>query len=98
MDGRSLSAIALNQNNLFSLQEVQAAKKELNSRTRNSISSAMKQSQLSGDPSQFSLGVLQSYSAMTDEERLAVEWTPAFRETLVQNYKSTRGIMDMMPA
>lgn len=97
MDGRALSAIALNQNNLFSLQEVQAAKKELNSRTRNSISSAMKQSQLNGDPSQFSLGVLQSYSAMSDEERLAVEWTPAFRETLVQNYKSTRGIMDMMP-
>lgn len=98
MDGRALSAIALNQNNLFSLQEVQAAKKELHSRSRNSISSAMKQSQSSGDPLQFSLGVLQSYSAMSDEERLAVEWTPAFRETLVQNYKSTSGIISMMQA
>lgn len=97
MDGRALSAIALNQNNLFSLQEAQAAKKELNSRTRNSMLSAMKQSQSNGDPSQFSLSVLQSYSAMSEEERLATEWTPAFRETLVQNYKSTRSIMDMMP-
>lgn len=98
MDGRALSAIALNQNNLFSLQEVQAAKKELNSRTRNSMLSAMKHSQSSGDPSQFSLGVLQSYSAMSDEERLATEWTPAFRDTLVQNYKSTASIMSMMPS
>ncbi|MEH2512390.1 hypothetical protein V1291_003744 [Nitrobacteraceae bacterium AZCC 1564] len=96
MDGRALSAIALNQNNLFSLQEVQAAKKELSSRTRNSILSAMKQSQSSGDPLQFSLGVLQSYSAMSDEERLATDWTPAFRDMLIQNYKSTTSIMSMM--
>ncbi|WP_424629571.1 hypothetical protein [Bradyrhizobium sp. SYSU BS000235] len=98
MDGRALSAIALNQNNLFSLQEVIAAKKELNSRTRNSMLSSMKQSQSSGDPLQFSLGVLQSYSAMSDEERLAVGWTPAFRDTLVQNYRSTSSMMSMMQA
>ncbi len=98
MDGRSLSAIALNQNNLFSLQEVQAAKKELSSRTRNSILSSMKQSQSSGDPSQLSLGILQSYSAMSDEERLATNWNPAFRDTLIQNYKSSNGILLMMQA
>jgi hypothetical protein len=98
MDGRSLSAIALNQNNLFSLQEVQAAKKELGSRSRNSILSSMKQSQSSGDPSQLSLGILQSYSAMSDEERLATNWNPTFRDTLIQNYKSTNGILSMMQA
>lgn len=98
MDGRSLSAIALNQNNLFSLQEVQSAKKELGSRTRNSILSSMKQSQSSGDPSQLSLGILQSYSAMSDEERLATNWNPAFRDTLIQNYKSANGILSMMQA
>lgn len=95
-DNRSLSAIALNQDQKFSNQEIYAAKKELDSRTRTSILSSLKQSQQSGDPSQFSLGILQSYSAMSDEERQASGWTSAFRDNVVQSYKTTSNILSIL--
>src|SRR3981081_4450432 len=67
IDNRSLSAIALNQDQLFSKQESFAAKQELDSRGRASILGALKQSQTSGDPIQLSLGILNAYSAMSTE-------------------------------
>jgi len=66
IDNRSLSAISLNQDGLFSKQESYAAKQELDSRNRASILAALKQSQTSGDPTQLSLGILNTYSAMSD--------------------------------
>lgn len=96
IDNRSLSAITLNQDQKFSNQEIYAAKKELNTRTRMSILESLKQSQQSGDPSQLSLGILQSYSAMSDEERQASGWSPSFRDNVLQNYKSTNNILSML--
>lgn len=96
IDNRSLSAIALNQDQKFSNQEIYAAKKELDSRNRASILASLKQSQQSGDPSQLSLGILQSYSAMSDEERQASGWTPAFRDNAVQSYKTTSNILSIL--
>ena len=96
VDNRSLSAISLNQDGLFSGQESFAAKQELSSRSRASILAALKQSQASGDPSQLSLGILNAYSAMSDEERTATNWTPAFRDNAVANYKSTSNILSML--
>lgn len=96
IDNRSLSAIALNQDQKFSNQEIYAAKKELDSRTRTSILNSLKQSQQSGDPSQLSLGILQSYSAMSDEERQASGWTPSFRDNVVQSYKTTSNILSIL--
>ncbi|CAN5522423.1 hypothetical protein BH10PSE11_BH10PSE11_35360 [soil metagenome] len=96
VDNRSLSAITLNQDQQFSNQEIYAAKKELDSRTRASILSSLKQSQQSGDPTQLSLGILQSYSAMSDEERQASGWTPSFRDNAIQSYKSTSNILSML--
>ncbi len=95
-DNRSLSAITLNQDQQFSNQEIYAAKKELDTRTRMSILDALKQSQQSGDPTQLSLGILQSYSAMSDEERQASGWTPSFRDNAIQSYKSTSNILSML--
>ena len=95
-DNRSLSAITLNQDQKFSNQEVYAAKKELDSRTRASILTSLKQSQQSGDPTQLSLGILQSYSAMSDEERQASGWSPSFRDNVLQSYKSTNSILSML--
>lgn len=95
-DNRSLSAIALNQDQKFSNQEIYAAKKELDTRTRTSILSSLKQSQQSGDPSQLSLGILQSYSAMSDEERQASGWTPSFRDNVLQSYKTTSNILSIL--
>jgi hypothetical protein len=96
IDNRSLSAISLNQDGLFSGQETFAAKQELNSRNRASILEALKQSQSSGDPTQLSLGILNTYSAMSDEERQASNWTPAFRDNAVQSYKTTTSLLSML--
>jgi hypothetical protein len=96
IDNRSLSAISLNQDQLFSAQESFAAKQELDSRNRASILEALKQSQSSGDPTRLSLGILNTYSAMSDEERLATNWTPALRDTAVQSYKSTTSLLSML--
>jgi len=96
IDSRSLAAVALNQNNLFSNQESHAAKQALDSRNRASILAALKQSQTSGDPTQLSLGILNTYSSMSAEERQAVNWTPAFRDNAVANYKSSSQIMSLL--
>ena len=96
VDNRSLAAISLNQDNLFSAQESRAAKQTLESRNRASILTALKQSQSSGDPTQLSLGILNTYSSMSAEERQAVNWTPSFRDNAVANYKSASRIMSML--
>ena len=92
LDNRSLAAISLNQDGLFSKQESFAAKQLLDSRSRASILAALNHSQTSGDPSQLSLGILNAYSSMSSEERQAVNWTPSFRDHAVASYKSTRKI------
>jgi hypothetical protein len=96
VDNRSLAAISLNQDNLFSARESYAAKQTLESRNRASILAALKQSQSTGDPTQLSLGILNTYSSMSAEERQAVNWTPSFRDNAVANYKSASRIMSML--
>ena len=96
IDNRSLSAIALNQDQLFSAEESRAAKQTLDSRNRASILAALKQSQSSGDPTKLSLGILNAYSAMSSEERTAANWTPALRDHAVQSYKSTSSLLSML--
>ena len=96
LDNRSLAAISLNQDSLFSNQESYAAKQLLASRSRASILAALNQSQTSGDPSQLSLGILNAYSSMSSEERQAVNWTPSFRDNAVASYKSTKQILSML--
>jgi hypothetical protein len=95
-DNRSLSAISLNQDQLFSAEESRAAKQTLDSRNRASILEALKQSQSSGDPTKLSLGILNAYSAMSSEERTAANWTPALRDNAVQSYKSTSSLLSML--
>ena len=96
IDNRSLSAVSMNQDGLFSPQESFAAKQELGARNRASILTALKASQSSGDPTQLSLGILNTYSAMSDEERQASNWTPAFRDNAVQSYKTTSSLLSML--
>lgn len=96
IDNRSLSAMSLNQDGLFSKQESFAAKQVLDARNRASILASLKASQSSGDPTQFSLGLLNTYSAMSDEERAASNWTPAFRDNAVASYKSTSNILSLL--
>ena len=96
IDNRSLSAVSLNQDGLFSQEESFAAKQTLNARNRAAILDALQTSQKSGDPSQLSLGILNVYSGMSAEERTASNWTPAFRDNAVAAYKSTNNILSML--
>jgi hypothetical protein len=96
IDNRSLSAMSLNQDGLFSQEESFAAKQTLNARNRASILEALQASQRSGDPAQLSLGILNVYSGMSAEERTASHWTPAFRDNAVAAYKSTNNILSML--
>ncbi len=96
LSNRDLSAVSLNKDSLFSLEETTAAKRELDSRNRASILGALKQSQTSGNPADFSLGLLNAYSAMSAEERTATNWTPAFRDHAVQSYKSTTTLLSLL--
>ena len=73
-----------------------AAKRELDGRNRASILTALKQSQTSGNPADFSLGLLNAYSGMSAEERTATNWTPAFRDNAVQSYKATTSLLSML--
>ncbi|NEW92628.1 hypothetical protein [Rhodopseudomonas sp. BR0M22] len=96
LDNRALSAISLNKDDLFSKEEVFAAKRELDGRNRASILAALKQSQTSGNPADFSLGLLNTYAGMSAEERTATNWTPAFRDNAVQSYKATNSLLSML--
>ncbi|RED32068.1 hypothetical protein BJ123_113162 [Rhodopseudomonas thermotolerans] len=96
LDNRALSAISLNKDDLFSKEEVFAAKRELDSRNRASILTALKQSQTSGNPADFSLGLLNAYAGMSAEERTATNWTPTFRDNAVQSYKATNSLLSML--
>ena len=96
MDNRSLAAVSLNQDGLFSKQESFAAKQALDARNRASILTALNRSHSTGDPTQLSLGILNSYSAMSAEERQASNWTPTFRDQALANYKSSSHIMAML--
>jgi len=96
IDNRSLAAVSLNQDGLFSNQESFAAKQTLDARNRASILAALNRSQSTGDPSQLSLGILNTYSAMSAEERQASNWTPEFRDHALANYKSSSHIIAML--
>ena len=96
IDNRLLSAVSLNKDNLFSKEGSFAATKELNTRNRASILDSLKQSQTSGDPTRLNLGILNIYSTMSEEERQATNWTPAFRDNAVQSYKSTTSLLSML--
>ncbi len=96
LDNRALSAVTLNQGNLFSADETRMAKKELDSRTRASVLQAFQQGSKSGDPLAFSLGIVQQYQGMSAEERQAMNWSSDFLDTAVKNYKSTSSLLALM--
>jgi hypothetical protein len=87
-DNRSLAAVAQNQGDAFSAEEVRTAKTELDRRNRESILAAMQTSESSGDARSNSLALLQQYAGMSTEERSAMGYTEAFAERIAQNYRT----------
>lgn len=95
-DDRSLSAIALNQDDQFSGHEIAQAKAQI--RTRDS--DAIKQSYQStaDDPSGFGKALITRYAGMTTEERAASGWTPAVYDKIVQLQNASDKLASMFNA
>lgn len=87
-DNRSLAAVAQNQGDAFSGEEVRTAKAELDRRNRSSIMAAMQTSQSDGDPRSNTIALLQQYAGMSDEEKAVMGYTEQFAERLAQNYRT----------
>lgn len=87
-DNRSLAAIAQNQGDEFSAEEVRSAKVELDRRNRESILAAMQSAETSGDPRSNSLALLQQYAGMSTEERAVMGYTEQFADRIAQNYRT----------
>ena len=92
-DNRTLAAVALNQGSSFSGEEIRAAKAELDQRNRTSILSAVNQSDGSGSGS---LAMLQQYASMSDEEKSALGLTDQFANRLIQSYRSTQAMQNIL--
>jgi hypothetical protein len=87
-DNQSLAVVALNQDSSFSAEESRAAKSALDARNRASILSAFDTSQNGGDSQSASLALLQQYSSMSDAERTVLGYTDAYKNQIIQNYRT----------
>jgi hypothetical protein len=94
-DSRSLSAVALNQDNLFSADEVSAASKAIKSRSNALLLSSFQSAAAGSDFTAFSQNIISAYGSMSSEERQAVGWTDSFYNTVVQSYQSSAKIASM---
>ncbi len=84
---RMLATMSLNQDAAFSIDEVRAAKAELNQRNRMSLLSAINSANTS-DPSAGSLAMIKQYAAMSTEEKSALGVTEQLMNRLVKSYNS----------
>jgi hypothetical protein len=94
-DNRTLAIMALNGEASFSAQEANAAKAELNQRTRSSLMNALNPS--SGDGIRASsLALLQQYSKMSSEERSVLGFTEDYANRIVASYRTAASIQNSL--
>jgi hypothetical protein len=91
-DNRTLAAVAVNQDQKFSVEEVRAAKSELDLRTRRSILASLDPSTNGGGTANASLALIKQYSTMSAEEKSALGVTDAVMGRLVDNYRRSLSI------
>lgn len=91
-DNRSLATIVLNPDAAFSGAEARAAKAELDQRTRMDILSALTSGD--GGAASGSLGLLQTYARMSDEEKSVLGVTEAVTNRVIQNYNTVISIQN----
>ncbi|PTS88809.1 MULTISPECIES: hypothetical protein [unclassified Caulobacter] len=82
-DTRSLAAISLNRDGLFSDHEVAEAAGEIRTRDHQSVMSSYKDSASSTDASTFGKAMITRYATMSTEEREASGWTPELYDRMV---------------
>lgn len=94
-DSRSLSAIALNKDEKFTGEEVNAAKAEIRGRSGQALLASFKSASSGSDPTAFAVNIISAYASLSPEERQAVGWTESFYNAAVSNYESSSKIAQM---
>ncbi len=92
-DDRSLSAVALNQDEQFSSHEIAQAKAEVRTRDSDAI-----KADYQSDPTSFGKSLITRYAGMTDEERQASGWTPALYSKVVDLQNASDKLAQMFNA
>jgi len=91
LSGRALAAIALDRGNIFSRNDVLAAKAELQSREREGVTSAMRSGGGLAGLATYSRTLMSDYDAMSSEERQARGWTDRTRSAAAALVTQTLG-------
>lgn len=92
-DNRSLATMALNTDSLFSGAEIHAAKTELDQRARTMMLNAV----TTGDGyGSGSLGLLNVYAQMSEEEKSVLGVTEAVTNRIIQNYDQTVSLQNAL--
>lgn len=94
-DSRSLSAIALNEGDQFSAQEVFAAKMKMNERSRATLLACINHASETSDPTALSKKIISAFGSMSPQERSAAGWSDDLYQTAILNYASSAKIADM---
>jgi len=89
-DSRSLAAIALDQDNKFSPQEVFAAKQAMAQRSSSTILAGLRSA--ASDPASFAKNLISAYASMSPEERSAAGWSDQLYSAAVQSYNTAASI------
>ena len=92
---RTLSAIALNTENKFAPEEVNAAKGALRTKSGAALLAGFQNAAKSSDPTAFSQNIIAMFSSMSAEERQAAGWSDNFYQAAVASYESTSKLTQM---
>ena len=92
-DSRSLAAVALNQDDKFSVQEVSAAKQAIAQRSSSTILAGLKSA--ASDPAAFAKNLISAYGSMSPEERKAAGWSDQLYSAAVASYNTAANIANI---
>jgi hypothetical protein len=92
-DNRSLAIVALNADASFSVEEANAAKAELNQRTRSGVLNAFDPGS-GGGLKASTQALLQQYSTMSAEEKKVLGFTDEFANKIMQNYRAMSSLQN----
>lgn len=95
LSSRTLSAIALNEGDQFTSQEIQAAKSVLRTKSSSALMAGLKSASQSTDPTAFSQNVISAFSSLSAEERQAAGWSDKLYEAAVANYTTSSKLLSM---
>ena len=92
-DSRSLAAVALNQDDKFSPDEVFAAKQVIAQRSSSTILAGLKSA--ASDPASFAKNLISAYGSMSSEERAAAGWSEQLYSAAVASYNTATQIANI---